>query len=98
MLFALIAHDKPGYLQKRQEVRPEHLKHIESLGDRLLLAGPFLDEQGDMTGTFLVFEAENWNDAKATVDRDPYVLEGVFDSITIKRWHLGINNTASNTK
>jgi uncharacterized protein YciI len=93
LLFALIAHDKPGYLAKRQEARPEHLKHLEDLGDRVVLAGPFLDDKGDMTGTFLVFEAESYDDAKATVDRDPYVLAGVFDSITIKRWHLGINKT-----
>ena len=93
MLFAMIAHDKPNGLAKRQEVRPQHLKHLESLGERVVLAGPFLDDKGDMTGTFLAFEAESYEDAKATIDRDPYVLEGVFDSITLKRWHLGINNT-----
>jgi uncharacterized protein YciI len=93
LLFALIAHDKPGYLSKRQEVRPEHLKHLESLGDRLILAGPFLDEQGGMTGSIVVIEAESHEAAKADFDRDPFMLAGLFDSVTIKRWHLGINNT-----
>lgn len=93
MLFALIAHDKPGYLSKRQEVRPEHLKHLESLGDRLLLAGPFLDDKGDMTGSIVVIEAESYEAAKADFDSDPFMREGLFDSVTIKRWHLGINNT-----
>ncbi len=93
MLFALIAHDKPGGLAKRQAVRPEHLKHLEALGERVVLAGPFLDDNGDMTGTFMVIEAESYADAKSTFDRDPYILEGVFDSVTIKRWNLTINKT-----
>ena len=93
MLFALVAHDKPGHLSKRQEVRPEHLKHLETLGERLILAGPFLDDKGDMTGSIVVIEAESYDAAKADFDRDPFVLQGVFDSVTIKRWHLGINNT-----
>lgn len=93
MLFALIAHDKPGYLAKRQEARPEHLKFLETLGDRLILAGPFLDEKGDMTGSIVVIEAESYEAAKADFDRDPYALAGLFDSVLLKRWHLGINKT-----
>ena len=94
MLYALIAHDKPGYLSKRQEFRPEHLKHLESLGDRLRLAGPFLAENGDMTGSIVVIEAESYEDARAAFASDPFMREGLFDSVTIKRWHLGINNLA----
>jgi uncharacterized protein YciI len=89
----LIAHDKPGHLSTRQAVRPEHLKHLESLGDRLILAGPFLDDNGDMTGSIVVIEAESYAAAKADFDRDPFTLAGLFDSVTIKRWHLGINNS-----
>ena len=93
MLYALIAHDKPGGLAKRQQHRPEHLKHLEELGDRVVLAGPFLDDNGDMTGSIVVLEAESYEAAKAEFDRDPFIIEGVFDSVTIKRWHIGINNT-----
>ena len=91
--FALVAHDRPTGLARRMEVRPEHLKHLESLGDRVVLAGPFLDDAGGMTGTFMVIEAESFDDAWATFHSDPYVVQGVFDSMTIKRWNLGINNT-----
>ena len=91
--FALVAHDRPNGLARRMEVRPEHLKHLESLGDRVILAGPFLDDDGAMTGSILVIEAESFDDAWSTFHRDPYVVQGMFDSVTIKRWHLGINNT-----
>jgi len=93
LLYALIAHDKPGFLSRRQDVRPEHLKHLEQLGDRLVLAGPFLDEEGNMTGSIVVIEAESYEAAKADFDRDPFMLAGLFDSVAVKRWHLGINNT-----
>ena len=93
MHYAIVAYDKPNGLAHRMEVRPDHLKHLDSLGDRLLLAGPFLDDKGDMVGSFMVIEAQSQKDAEQTFARDPFVARGVFDSITIKPWNLGINNT-----
>jgi uncharacterized protein YciI len=92
LLYALVAHDKPNGLAHRQAVRPAHLKHLDTLGDRLILAGPFLDENGDMTGSIVVIEAESLDAAKADFARDPFVMEGVFADYSVSRWHLGINN------
>ena len=50
MLYALIGYDKPNGLAHRMEHRPDHLAHLDSLGDKLVLAGPFLDAKGDMNG------------------------------------------------
>jgi len=91
--YALIAYDKPNALQRRLDVRPDHLKHLESLGDRLVLAGPFLDEQGNMVGSIVVVEADSLAEAEAALREDPFVLNGVFDSMTIKPFRIGINNT-----
>ena len=93
MHYAIVAYDKPNGLAHRMEVRPEHLKHLDTLGERLLIAGPFLDDKGDMVGSFMVIEAESHADAVATFTKDPFVARGVFDSITIKPWRVGINNT-----
>lgn len=93
MHYALVAYDKPNGVGHRMAVRPEHLKHLESLGDRLVLAGPFLDDRGDMIGSFMVIDAESQADAEASFARDPFVAQGVFDSITIKPFRLSINNT-----
>ena len=94
MHYAIVAYDKPNSLERRMAIRPDHLKHLETLGDRLLLAGPFLDEKGDMLGSFMVITADSQEDAEATFGRDPFVKQGLFDSITIKPWKLGINNTS----
>ena len=93
MLYALVAHDKPNNVAYRMEVRPDHLKHLDSLGDQLVLAGPFLDEQGNMVGSIVVIEAADLEAAKASFARDPFVVRGVFDSITIKPWKIGVNKT-----
>ena len=93
MHYAIVAYDKTHGLDHRMEVRPDHLKHLDTRGDKLLIAGPFLDDKGDMVGSFMVIEAESQAEAEATFGRDPFVVQGVFDSITIKPWRLGINNT-----
>lgn len=93
MQFAFIGFDKPGDLTRRTTIRPEHLKHLETLGEQLLLAGPFLDEVGNMVGSFMVIEAESLAEAEAAFGRDPFVKNGLFDSITIKPYRIGVNNT-----
>lgn len=93
-LYAIVAYDKPNGLAHRMEVRPDHLKHLDALGDSLVLAGPFLDENGDMNGSFMVVEAENQKAAEAAFGRDPFITRGVFASYDIKPWRLSINNTA----
>jgi uncharacterized protein len=93
MLFALVAHDRPNAVARRMELRPDHLKHLEALGDTLVLAGPFLAENGDMVGSIVVIEAETLDAAKQSFARDPFMIGDLFDSITIKPWKLGINKT-----
>ena len=93
MQFALVAHDRPNSVARRLEMRPEHLKHLDSLGDTLKLAGPFLDDAGEMIGTIMVIEAQSLEEAREMFNRDPFVRENLFDQVTIKPWRLGINKT-----
>lgn len=93
MQFALIAYDRPNALARRMELRPEHLKHLDALGDQLVLAGPFLDDKGDMNGSIVVIEAETLDAARDAFARDPFMTGNLFDSVTIKPWRLGVNKT-----
>lgn len=92
MHYAFVGYDKPNGLERRLAIRPDHFKHLESLGEALLMAGPFFDEKGDMVGSFMVIEAESLAEAEAIYARDPYVVNRVFDTMTIKPWRLTINN------
>ncbi len=91
MQFALVAYDRPNSAARRLEMRPEHLRHLESLGDTLLLAGPFLDDAGAMIGSIMVIEAESLEAARAIFARDPFMQNDLFDSVTIKPWKVTIN-------
>lgn len=94
MLFALIAHDRPDSVARRVALRPEHLKHLEALGDRLILAGPFLNDREEGVGSIVVIEAGSLEEARELFGRDPFMREGLFDQVTIKPWRITINNSA----
>ncbi|HZY67181.1 MAG TPA: YciI family protein, partial [Devosia sp.] len=90
----LVAHDRPNSVARRMELRTDHLKHLESLGDTLKLAGPFLDEAGAMVGSIMVVEADTLEAAREIFGRDPFMSGDLFETVTIERWKLTINNTA----
>ena len=91
-LFAIIAQDIPNGVEHRMAVRPTHLKFLDTLGDKLVFAGPFLDADDKPTGSLVVIEAAGLDEAKTMAAADPYVLEKVFASYEVKRWNWAINN------
>lgn len=91
MQFALVAYDQPNSVERRVAIRPEHLRHLDALGDKLLFAGPFLNDRGEGVGSIVVIEAETLAEARTLFNRDPFVVQGLFDSVTIKPWTMSIN-------
>ena len=92
--YSIIARDKPNGLDHRMAVRPEHLKHLDSLGDKLVFAGPFQTEEGKATGSLVVIEAPDLATATAMFEQDPFIRSGVFESWGISRWAMTINKSA----
>ena len=92
MLFALIANDRPDGLEDRLKHRPDHMKHLDWLAERLIMAGPFLDQAGNPTGSLMVIEAENQGEAEQLFGKDPFVERGVFGNYEIRPWRFTINN------
>ena len=92
MLYALVADDKPDGLKDRLANRPEHLKHLESLGEKLIFPGPFVDQNGDATGSIVVIEAASQAEAETLFKKDPFVEKGVFGAYQVRPWKLTINN------
>ena len=85
MRVALICLDKPGALQVRLDNRPAHVEHLTSSGV-VELAGPFLDPQGQMTGSLIVLEVPDLDAARAWAEADPYAKAGLFESVSIREW------------
>jgi len=92
MWYAIIAEDTPDSLDKRLNARPEHLSRLKALQDtgRLLLAGPFpaIDSidpgPNGYTGSLIVAEFNNLEDAKEWTNNDPFVIAGVYQRVTVK--------------
>ncbi len=85
MLIAIICLDKPGALEIRKANRDAHLAHIEGAGGAIVQAGPFIDADGDMCGSLLIFEGDIAG-AEAWAAADPYAAAGLFRSVEIRPW------------
>ncbi len=92
MLYAIIGEDVPDSLEKRLSVRPAHLQRLQTLQDegRLVLAGPHpaidADNPGDagFTGSLIVAEFADLDDAKSWANSDPYIAAGVYARVLVK--------------
>ena len=86
MHFVALCTDKPDGLEIRMQHRPEHLGWLEANKARILLAGPFLSTDGQMTGSMLIVEAADEADAKALLAGDPFAKVGLFSASEVKPW------------
>ena len=93
MLYALICTDKPGSLAARKANRPNHLAYLKSLGETLVLAGPFTETDGQtMNGSLIVVEAASIDAARKIAANDPFARLGIFASVDIRPWLWTMNN------
>ncbi len=85
MRFALICTDKADHLEVRKANREAHLAYIASTGVAEM-AGPFLNESGDMNGSLVVLEVPDRAAAEAWAKADPYAVAGLFAKVRIETW------------
>ena len=90
MQFVITAYDGENVLDKRMEVRPDHLEGMKKLGKHIVCAGGMLDEEGKLKGSVLVVEFPD----RAAVDQylaeEPYVKEHVWEKITVETMNVVI--------
>ncbi|WP_317929305.1 YciI family protein [Halioxenophilus sp. WMMB6] len=92
MWYSVVGTDTPGSLAKRLEARPAHLERVKALQDagRLLVAGPnpaadtTAPGEAGFTGSIIIAEFASLADAEAWANADPYVLAGVYQSVSVK--------------
>lgn len=92
MLYAIIAEDRAGTLEKRLAARPAHVERLQALmGEgRLVLAGPCpaIDSPdpgpAGFSGSLIVAEFASLDAARSWADADPYIAAGVYEKVTIK--------------
>ena len=90
MLFVLTAIDKDDSLNLRMSVREQHMAFVKETGV-VRLGGPFLDANGGMAGSLIIFEAADMDAAKTWNAKDPYMKAGLFKSTDIRPWKMTAN-------
>jgi uncharacterized protein YciI len=92
MFYALICTDRPNSLDLRLANRPDHVAYLKSLGDTLVLAGPFTKDDGEtMNGSLNVVEAPSREAAKEIADGDPFAKPGLFATVEVRPWLWTVN-------
>jgi len=86
MRVALMAKDKAGALQTRLDNREAHVAYLKSSGV-VEMAGPLLNDAGEMCGSLIILEVTNMAAAQAFADSDPYGKAGLFESVTLDAWN-----------
>lgn len=89
-LYALVCLDRPDSLQVRLGAREAHLAYVRERLDQVKLAGPFLDDAGEMAGSLLILDVPDRAAAEAFNAQDPYTLAGLWGSVTIKAFKASI--------
>ena len=89
MMFVIEGLDGLESMSRRAEFLDRHVAHLRSLGDRFVIGGTFLDQNGVAIGSLVVIQAASQADAEAFAAADPFVLNKVFVTVTVRRWDFG---------
>ena len=88
MPYAVHYLDKADAGDIRQRHRDAHIAYRKGLGDRLLLAGPLLSEDGKAVGSLVLLEAGSLAEAKTMAQSDPYAAAGLFNQILVHGYKI----------
>jgi uncharacterized protein len=92
MLYVIYSEDVENSLPLRKQTRPAHLARIQTLVDqgRVMVAGPCpaidSEDPGEagFTGSVVIAEFANLEEAQTWADTDPYMLAGVYARVVVK--------------
>lgn len=82
--FVLHCLDKPNSMDLRLANREAHLAYIRSRLDEVKVAGPMLDDDGQMAGSLLIVDVADKAAAEAFTAADPYNKAGLFERVDVK--------------
>ena len=87
MLVSIYCKDAPGSAAPRQDKLAEHLKHVESIEDRIMVGGPIMGADGEQAvASLLVVDVDGLDEATEMMHTDPYFEAGVWQEINIQEF------------
>ncbi|MCB8877134.1 YciI family protein [Acidisoma silvae] len=93
MLFAIHCLDKPDALPQRLIHHAAHRAYLAEGHARLVVAGPLLSDDGEtMLGSLFLVEVPSRAAAEAFNAHDPFVKEGIWEKVVIRRFDKKTDN------
>lgn len=92
MQFIVKAYDGANMLEKRMEVRPQHLEGMQKLGSHVICAGGLLDDAGKMKGSVLILDFAERAELDAYLENEPYVKAHVWEKIEVESLNVVLVN------
>jgi uncharacterized protein YciI len=92
MQFIVKAYDGANMLDKRMEVRPQHLEGMQKLGSHVICAGGLLDDAGKMKGSVLILDFAERAELDAYLENEPYVKAHVWEKIEVESLNVVLVN------
>ncbi len=89
-MYIFHAWDKENHLELRKANRDAHIKWLKSLGHIVKLAGPTLDENGQMNGSVLVLDMASYEECIHALAQDPYAKAELFEKTTLSPYIVAI--------
>jgi Uncharacterized protein conserved in bacteria len=92
MQYLLLAYDgtDPGALQRRLNVREEHLNRISLLkkSGEFLFGGAILDDNGKMIGSMIIYDFPDLQSLEEKLKEEPYITKKVWEKTEIQPFRL----------
>ena len=82
MAYICICEDRAGAAERRQASTAEHLDYIETILDRILVAGPLMQlAGGDYTASCFIYDTDSEEEALILLHNDPYYLADIYGRV-----------------
>lgn len=86
-IYAFICKDGGDKTAIRSKLLIDHLRHVESVADKVAVGGPCPPtdsaDKRQFEGSLILIHAADLSEARALFERDPYYKAGIWDSIEV---------------
>ena len=90
--FAFIGFDHPPHsMQLRDRFRAQHRAYIKDNDQNIRFAGAFYDQQGNQSGSLIIFEADETQQVWDWFRDEPFFKNGIYRDTHVIEWRLALN-------
>ena len=86
MFYSVTCFDKPGVVDKRNEVHPAHVQYVKDQGKTVHAGGPFQEDDGTPIGALFILDVPDRETAQRWIDLEPFHKAGLYETVLIRQW------------